>query len=122
MMEQQWQDLKDKFVNTVTKTATVMTRLTENSFVMENFSKEKNKDKYNDWTSPTKYTHPGGYKFCIGIDANGCDGSRGKAITVELWSKSGDFGNVLVWPAKFVFTIELLNCKGGDNWKVKSFC
>ena len=36
----------------------------------------------------------------------------------ELWSKPGDFDNVLVWPAKFVFTIELLNCKGGDNWKV----
>ena len=90
--------------------------------VMENFSKEKNKDKYNDWISPTKYTHPGGYNFCIGINANGCDESRRKAITVELWSKPGDFDNVLVWSAKFVFTIELLNCKGGYNRRVKSFC
>ena len=89
---------------------------------MENFSKEKNKDKYNDWISPTKYTHPGGYKYCISIDANGCDESRRKAITVNCGvAKPGDFDNVLVLPAKFVFTIELRNCKGGDNWKVKSF-
>ena len=78
---------------------------------MENFTKEKNKDKYNDWISPTKYTHPGEYKYCIGIDANGCDESRGKAITVELWSKPGDFDNVIVWPAKLSSPLSFLTAK-----------
>ena len=40
-------------------------------FTMENFSKEKEKDIINDWKSPPMYTHLCGYKFCIGIDANG---------------------------------------------------
>ena len=41
-------------------------------FTMENFSKEKAKDLYDDWKSPPMYTHLCGYKFRIGIDANGC--------------------------------------------------
>ncbi len=40
-------------------------------FEMKNFSLEKAKDKLDDWMSPAMYTHVCGYKFCIGVDANG---------------------------------------------------
>ena len=43
-------------------------------FTMDDFSIEKAKNKYDDWKSPPMYTHPCGYKFCVGIDANGCGG------------------------------------------------
>ena len=56
---------------------------------MENFTKEKAKDKWDDWKSPPMYTHPGGYKFCIGIDANGAGASRGKSVNVEVWMMKG---------------------------------
>ena len=47
------------------------------SFTMDNFSKEKAKDKPGDWKSRPMYIYPFGYKFCIGIDANGRYAGRG---------------------------------------------
>ena len=35
---------------------------------MRNFSA---KDKPGDWKSLAMYTHVGGYKFCVGVDADG---------------------------------------------------
>lgn len=82
---------------------------------MENFSKERAKDKSSDWKSPAMYTHLCGYKFCIGIDANGHDDSHGEAIRVELWSMEGEYDHLLKWPAQLSFTIELLNQHGGED-------
>ena len=85
------------------------------TFEIENFSKEKAKDKISDWNSPALYTHAFGYKFCIGIDANGYGGGRGKAILVELWAMEGEYDHQLKWPAQATFTIELLHQQGGQN-------
>ena len=89
-------------------------------FTMENFSKEKAKDKPGDWKSPPMYTHLGGYKFYIGIAANGgCRDTHGNSVRVELWRMSGEYDSKLKWPAKVEFAIELINhFKGGENKRV----
>ena len=88
-------------------------------FSMENFSKEKAKDKPSDWKSPPMYTHLCGYKFCIGIDANGHNYTRGNGVRVEMCRMPGEYDSQLKWPAKVEFTIELINhFKGGENKRV----
>ena len=88
-------------------------------FTMENFSKEKAKNKPRDWKSPPMYTHLCGYKFCIGIDANGYGDTRGNSVRVEVWCMPGEYDSQLKWPAKVQFTIELINhFKGGENKRV----
>ena len=83
---------------------------------MENFSKEKAKNKASDWKGPPMYTHPGGYKFCIGIDANGYVTSRGKSVNVEVWVMKGEYDDQLQWPATAKFTLELINhFENGEN-------
>ena len=84
-------------------------------FKMKNFSQEKAKDVINDWKSPAMYTHMCGYKFCVGVDANGRGARRGKSISVDLWAMPGEFDYQLKWPAKVEFTIELINQQGGEN-------
>jgi hypothetical protein len=78
-------------------------------FTMENFSKEKAKDIINDWKSPPMYTHPGGYKFCIGIDANGYRDSHGEGVNVDVWGMPGEYDGQLKWPVTAKFTLELIN-------------
>ena len=56
-----------------------------------------------------------GYKFCIGVDANGRGLGHGKSIYVAVWGIPGEFDDQLKWPAKAKFTIELINQQGGEN-------
>ena len=87
----------------------------ERTFKMKNFSIEKAKSKVSDWKSPTMYTHLGGYKFCVGVDANGYLGGRGKSVNMDMWTIPGEYDDQLTWPASARFTIELINQKGGEN-------
>ena len=84
-------------------------------FEMEKFSAEKEKDKTGDWKSPAMYTHVGGYKFCVGVDANGRFSGHRKSIYVDLWALPGECDDQLEWPAKAEFTVELINQRGGQN-------
>ena len=86
-------------------------------FEMKNYSAEKAKDKADDWYSPTMYTHihACGYKFCIGVDANGDLNGRGKSIYVALVTMPGEFDDHLIWPASASITIELINQTGREN-------
>ena len=77
-------------------------------FAMENFSLEKVKDKVGEWKSPAMYTHVCGYKFCIGINANGHGLIRGKAMNMVLYAMQEEHDHLLKWPARVSFTIELL--------------
>ena len=87
-------------------------------FTMDNFSKEKAKNKWDDWKSPPMYTHVCGYKFCIGIDANGYGDNRGKSVNVDLWAMKGEYDDQLKWPVTARFTLELINhFEGGENKK-----
>ena len=89
-------------------------------FIMENFSTEKAKDKPGEWKSPPMYTHLCGYKFCIGVYANGWGNyTRGNSLWVEAWRLPGEYDSRLKWPAKVEFTFELINhFKGGENKRV----
>ena len=85
---------------------------------MKNFSQKKAKDKpTDDWYSPAMYTHTHvcGYKFCIGVDANGCIHGCGKSMYVAVYAMPGQFDNQLKWPVRANFTIELINQQGGEN-------
>ena len=84
-------------------------------FEMKNFSDERAKETEFSWKSPAMYTHVCGYKFCIGVDANGYGHGSGKAICVDLYSMPGKFDDQLKWPAKAMFTIELINQQEGEN-------
>ncbi len=84
-------------------------------FIMKNFSKEKAKSVINSWKSPAMYTHVCGYKFCIGVDANGNKSGLGKSINVGIWSMPGEYDNQLKWPARASYTIELIHQQGGEN-------
>jgi len=61
------------------------------------------------------YTHTRGYKFCIGVDANGSGMSRGESIIVDLWAMPGEYDHQLEWPAEVKFTIELINQQSEQN-------
>ena len=84
-------------------------------FEMTNFSQEEAKDKTSDWKSPAMYTHVCGYKFCIGVDANGYGFGHGKAVYVDVWVIPGNYDDQLKWPARAKFTIELINQQGREN-------
>ena len=87
-------------------------------FTLENFSKEKAKDEPNKLQTPPMYTQDCGYKFTIGIDANGFGSSRGKAMRVWIKSLPGEYDDRLKWPAKVSFQIELVGNYGTANWTV----
>ena len=84
---------------------------------MKNFSKEKEKGKvtFIRWYGPAMYTHVGGYKFCIGVYANGIGDGLGKAMAVQLLSLPGEFDGQLKWPVKAKLAIELINQHGNNN-------
>ncbi len=82
--------------------------------MMENFSEEKEKNCASDWKSPPMYTHAYGYKFCIGVDANGYDDHQGKSMYVDLWSMKGEHDDDLTWPVTVSITIKLINNTGRD--------
>ena len=73
--------------------------------------KEKNESFY----STPFYTHPGGYKMCINIDANGYDDGKGTHVSVYTKFLEGRCDNQLHWPFLGTVTYELLNQLGDDN-------
>ena len=107
--------LKESDQNKMTLEGVIKCVDLKRTFEMENFSKEKAKNKLDDWKSPAMYTHVGGYKFCIGIDANGCGDGRGKALFVYLCAMPGEYDHQLKWPVEATLTIELLHQQGGHN-------
>ena len=76
---------------------------------MRNFSVEKAKDKAGDWKSPATYTHLHGYKFCIGVDANGVGFGRARGISVRLYVMAGEYDEGLKWPVQATFTVGLIS-------------
>ena len=74
---------------------------------MTNFEQhKKNDDK---WFSPPFYSHIGGYKMCISVDANGSETGRGTHISVFLHIMRGEYDDTLKWPFHGEVTVQLLN-------------
>ena len=55
------------------------------------------------------YSHPGGYKMCIEVDANGYGVGNGTHVSVFTKVLAGDYDNQLHWPFLGTVTYELLN-------------
>ena len=113
--EKKFGRLEEKSVQNEGAVDKVTNFILKREFTMENFTVEREKDKLGDWKSPAMYTHVSGYKFCIGIDANGRNTARGEAMSVSLYAMQGDYDHLLKWPACVSFTLELLHRQGGQN-------
>ena len=70
---------------------------------------KQHKDKKDMWYSPPLYTHPGGYKFCIGVEANGQSIGAGTHVTVNYFTMKGELDAQQKWPMKCTITLQLLN-------------
>ena len=86
--------------------------------VMNEYERRKIEDK--DWFSSAFYTHVGGYKMCLNIDANGWGYGKGTHVSVSVCMMKGEFDSHLKWPFKGEITVELVNQKeGGVNYERK---
>ena len=68
------------------------------------------KKKYNmQWFSDPVYSHFGGYKMCLGVDANGNGEGKGTHVSVFTYLMRGDNDNNLKWPFSGTIKVSLLN-------------
>ena len=74
---------------------------------MEGFQKKK--EKSCSWFSDPVYSHFGGYKMCLRVDANGLKGAKGTHVSVYTYLMRGDNDNNLKWPFKGTIKVSLLN-------------
>jgi len=61
------------------------------------------------WYSPPFYTHPQGYKMCLGVDANGCGDGEGTHVSLFAYLMRGEFDDHLKWPFQGHVVIQLCN-------------
>ena len=81
-------------------------------FTMTGFEEYKRDDDI--WYSPHFYTHPGGYKMCLKVYANGNKDGKSTHLTVRICMMKGDFDDWLKWPFRGNITVELLSQEDGD--------
>ena len=74
---------------------------------MEGFQERKEKEE--EWFSDPVYSHFGGYKLCLNVDANGCGSTKGTHVSVYVYLMRGDNDNNLKWPFKGTIKVSLLN-------------
>lgn len=85
-------------------------------FVMMGFKKHlKNQEQ---WLSPSFYSHVGGYRMCLSLDAYGSEEGLGTHISVYVNLMKGDYDDHLQWPFRGKIFIELCNQRdpGTNNW------
>ena len=68
-----------------------------------------------EWYSPPFYTHPGGYKMCIKVDADGFDDGTDTYVSVFAYLMKGKNDDNLPWPFTGEVTITLLNQLADKN-------
>ena len=74
--------------------------------IMDDFEQHK---KSNDswWFSPSFYTHLGGYRMCLRVDAKGVGKGKGTHVSVYICLMRGEFDDLLKWPFHGDVTIQL---------------
>ena len=77
--------------------------------VIKNF--EKLKKEKTEWYSPAFYTHVGGYKMCLQMDAVRWE----DGLSLSLYMMRGEFDSHLKWPFRGVITVQLINQVGGGK-------
>ena len=68
-----------------------------------------------EWYSPPFYTHPGGYKICMRVDANGNDEGENTYVSVYACLMKGRNDDNLPWPFTGEVTVTLLNQLEDEN-------
>ena len=68
-----------------------------------------------EWYSPPFYTHPGGYKMCINVDAIGCLDRTDTYVSVYAYLMKGRNDDNLPWPFTGEVTVTLLNQLENEN-------
>ena len=76
-------------------------------FKMPNFNQQKTSNQ--EWYSPPFYIHPGSYKMCIRVDANGNKQGKGTHVSVYAYLMRGKNDDNLSWPFRGEVTFTLLN-------------
>ena len=82
-------------------------------FKMPEFKQHKSSKDI--WYSPPFYTHPGGYKMCIKVYADGCGDAAGTCVSVGAYLMKGRNDDNLPWPFTGEVTITLHNQLGDKN-------
>lgn len=77
------------------------------TFKMKDYSSLKSGQKW--WYSRPFFTHPGGYKLCLGVMPSGNGDGKGTHISVYIYRMRGDNDEHLEWPFRGEVTFELLN-------------
>ena len=67
------------------------------------------------WYSPPFYSHPGGYKMCIRVDASGYGDAAGTHVSVFAFFIKGRNDDNLPWPFTGEVTITLFNQLENEN-------
>lgn len=88
-------------------------RVVPATFKMSGFRELKKKGGA--WHSPAFYTHSGGYKMSLRVDARGRGRGRGTHISVFVRLMRGEYDACLTWPFRGSVTYQLLNQLDEDN-------
>ena len=73
--------------------------------LLDNFEDHKKKDDA--WWSPPFYSHIGGYRMCLKVDANGFGSGKGTHVSVGVYLMRGEFDDHLKWPFNGMVTVQL---------------
>ena len=79
------------------------------------FGKHKTKGRRGTWESDPFFSHPGGYKFRLSIDTNGCWEAQGTHVTAGLLSQTCEHDYKLSWPIQVMADLQLLNQQGNHG-------
>lgn len=87
------------------------------AFTLENFEHLKRHGLR--WSSPAFYSHPAGYKMCVGVVAGGDSVGRGTHVSLTVYLLPGEADSELEWPFRGTVTVRLLNERrdGGHHEK-----
>ena len=85
--------------------------------VVDEFRKQKLNNDI--WYSPSFYSHLGGYKMCLRVDANGEGDGKGTHVSVFVQLMRGEFDDDLKWPFSGKITIQLKGTNPLRIWHYK---
>ena len=79
------------------------------AIIMTNFNQHKSAG--DTWYSPPFFSHIGGYKMCLRVDANGLMSGAGTHVSVFVYLMRGEYDDNLLWPFSGHITFQLLNSR-----------
>ena len=80
---------------------------------LEGYAEKKAKNLT--WYSEPFFTHPGGYKMCLGVFPNGVDTVKGQHLSAYIFLMRGETDDILKWPFHGTIVIHLMNQTEDDN-------